>query len=111
MGPTRSNPIRLVPRPLTVRQIVSELEASSEAPRSYTTVLTLAQRVAAKGYLRLSEKAATHGPASAITYSSCVSYADALKRHAERFLDQYALGAPEDLLLVREIIDRHLESR
>jgi len=96
--------------PLTVRQLVSELEASSEAPRSYTTVLTLAQRVAAKGYLHQSEKAAPHGPASAITYSSCVSYADTLKRHAERFLDQYALGDPEDLLLVREIIDQHLGS-
>ncbi len=97
--------------PLTVRQLVAEFEATSEEARSYTTILTLAQRLAAKGYLAQSEKAAPHGPASAITYSPSVPYPDALRRHAERFLAQYALGYPDDLLLVSEVIDRNLASR
>lgn len=94
--------------PLTVRQIVSELESTPVAARSYTTILTLAQRLTDKGYLLQSEKAAARGPASAITYSPSVPYADALRRHAERFLAQYALGAPDDLVLVREVIDQQL---
>jgi len=94
--------------PLTVRQIVAELETGPDAARSYTTILTLAQRLTAKGYLSLSERAATHGPASAITYSPSIPYADALRRHTERFLAQFAIYAPEDLVLVREVIDHQL---
>lgn len=94
--------------PLTVRQLLSEFETTSEASRSYTTVVTLAQRVATKGYLSQSEKAAPSGPASAITFSSCIPYADALRRHAERFLDQYASVDPDDLRLVREAIDQRI---
>lgn len=97
--------------PLTVRQLVAELETIPEATRSYTTILTLAQRLTAKGYLAQSEKAASHGPASAITYSPSVPYAEALRRHAERFLAQYVLGDSDDLLLVSEVIEQHLRNR
>jgi len=93
--------------PLTVRQIVEELEASSDDSRSYTTLLTLAQRLTAKGYLAPGEKAASRGPTSAITYSPLVSYQEALRRHAERFLDQYA-PSPDDLLIVRQVVAKHL---
>jgi predicted transcriptional regulator len=96
--------------PLTVRQLVTELEAGFEPARSYTTILTLAQRLTAKGYLVQSEKAAPHGPASAITYSISVSYADALRRHVERFLAQHALDS-EDLLIAREVIEKQLRNR
>lgn len=96
--------------PLTVRQLVAELETFSEPTRSYTTVLTLAQRLTAKGYLVPSEKAASHGPASAITYSPSVPYAEALRRHTERFLAHYA-GDPGDLLIVSEVIDQRRANR
>jgi predicted transcriptional regulator len=94
--------------PLTVRQLIAELETSPEPTRSYTTILTLAQRLSLKGYLSQSEKAASHGPASAITYSPVIPYAEALRRHAQRFLAQYALGDPNDLSLVRDEIDQLL---
>jgi len=94
--------------PLTVRQIVAELETAAEAARSYTTILTLAHRLTAKGYLSQSDRAAAHGPASVITYSPSVPYADALRRHTERFLAQYALSNPDDLFLVREVVDQLL---
>ena len=93
--------------PITVRQLVAELEASSEPSRSYTTILTLAQRLAAKEYLVPSERATAHGPGSAITYSASVPYVEALRRHAERFLSQYALGDPEDLSIITEVLDQH----
>src|SRR5262245_19258077 len=93
--------------PMTVRQLVEELETSPEVARSYTTILTLTQRLPAKGDRTQSERAASHGPASTITYSSSVSYVEALRRHAERFLTQFALNGPEDLSIIGEVIDRH----
>lgn len=97
--------------PLTVRQLVADFEENSGAGRCYTTIMTLAQRLAAKGYLTVSDKAAPSGPASAITFSAHLPYRDALRRHAERFLAQYTLGDSDDLLLVSEVIGRLLTSR
>jgi predicted transcriptional regulator len=97
--------------PFTVRQLVAELETTPEATSSYATILTLAQRLVAKGYLTQSEEASTHGPDSAVTYSTSIPYAEALRRHAERFLAQYAFGDPDDLVLVSAVIDEHMSNR
>ena len=78
---------------------------------SYTTIHTLAQRLAAKEYLVPSEMATAHGPGSAITNSASVPYVEALRRHAERFLSQYALGDPEDLSIITEVLDQHRSDR
>jgi len=96
--------------PLTIRQLVAELAESDPATRSYTTILTLAQRLVAKGYLSEGPKAAPRGPASAITYSASVPHAEALRYHTERLLAQYASGDHDDLLAVRRVVDQHLSS-
>jgi|SRR5215213_5695603 len=95
--------------PLTVRQILGELaSAGSEAPPSYTTISTLALRLVAKGYLSEGPKAAPSGPASAIVFSTTVPYDEALRHQTERFLSQYALGGPDDLLRIRQVIEQNL---
>jgi predicted transcriptional regulator len=95
--------------PLTVRKILGELApAGTDDPPSYTTISTLTLRVAAKGYLSEGPKAAPRGPASAVVFSACVPYEEALRLHTERFLAQYALGGPEDLLQIRQVIDQNL---
>lgn len=96
--------------PLTVRQLVAELAAVDFSSRSYTTILTLAQRLVAKGYLSEGPKAAPRGPSSAITYSAAVPYPEALRYHVERFLAQYT-SDPDDLLCLRQVVDQHLASR
>ncbi len=96
--------------PLTVRQLVAELAEDDSASRSYTTILTLAQRLVAKNYLSEGPKAARRGPASAITYSTSVSHAEALRYHTERFLTQYTSGDHDDLLCVRQVVDQYLSS-
>jgi predicted transcriptional regulator len=97
--------------PLTVRQLVAELSATDAPIRSYTTVFTLAQRLASKGYLYQMPKAAEHGPGSAITFRPSFPYEEAFRRHAERFLAQYAFGDPADLHHLRQLIDLHLAER
>jgi predicted transcriptional regulator len=97
--------------PLTIRQLVTEITSDrKEADRRYTTMLTLAQRLVKKGYLSLTPpRGATRGRTSAATYTATVAYEEALQRHAERFLSQYALGTPDDLQRIRNLLDQHLE--
>jgi len=96
--------------PLTVRQMLGELApaGSETAAPSYTTISTLAQRLVAKGYLSEGPKAASSGPASAVIFSPCVPYDEALRHHTERFLSQYALGGPDDLRRIRQVIEHNL---
>jgi hypothetical protein len=85
---------------------MGDMTSSSSSRSSEFPFLSPAERrifalLAAKGYLLAeSENAATHGPASAITYSISFPYDDALRRHDS-----------EDLLIAREVIEKQLRDR
>lgn len=96
--------------PLTVRQIVDLLSQDAAGdPPSYTTILTLAKRLADKGYASEMPGKSSLGRNSAITYTPSAPYAESLRIHLDRFLSQFCLGDPESLRLIRERIDWMLD--
>jgi predicted transcriptional regulator len=91
--------------PATIRELASELYPDRrEANRRYTTLLTLAQRLVAKGYLRVTPPSGpTRGRTSAARYAAAIDYKEALAWQLDRFLSQYALQ-PDDLRYVRNAV-------
>ncbi len=95
--------------PLTVRQMLDALpQDGSKGHHQYMTVRTLALRLVEKGYLAEGPKGAAAGPSSVVVFSPLVPYDEALDRHLDHFVAQYALGGKSDIQAFRRAIERHL---
>ncbi|HEX9944276.1 MAG TPA: BlaI/MecI/CopY family transcriptional regulator [Thermoanaerobaculia bacterium] len=90
--------------PLTVRDLGAELRRR-QSPRQHTTILTFVQRLVRKGYVA---QRPAGGATTANLYYAVVPFELALRLHVERFLAELVLDDPEDLRLLRRILDEHL---
>ena len=86
--------------PLTIREISLELSRRDpEIRQGYTTLATLLQRLIRKGYV-VQDGA---GPAPHL-FRPSVPFDVALRRHIERFLDDFAVSEPVELRAVLEMV-------
>lgn len=86
--------------PLTIAEISQELSRLDPGfPLNDNTVRTFVKRLQSKGYLK-EEKGSP-----LLSFRPAVPFKEALRFHANRFLDQFALGGDGDLETLRQVIE------
>jgi predicted transcriptional regulator len=89
---------------ITLRELGQELtRLDPDYALAYASLHTLVHRLIDKGYVE--SRSTGSGLTHTKLFWSVVPFEQALRRHVERFLDQFVFGDPGDLKTVRQVVD------
>jgi predicted transcriptional regulator len=92
---------------ITLRELGMELtRLDPDFALAYSSLHTLVNRLIEKGYL--DSRSTGSGLTSTRLFWPIVPFDVTLRRHAERFLDQFVFDDPRDLKTVRKVLDERL---
>ena len=84
-------------RPLTVREVLDVLNRGRASQLAYTTVLTVLQRLAAKGALGRTERGRGHAYAPTTADEAGLAVADVLRAYGDAAVARFVAGADPEL--------------